>query len=95
MRTVNIEELIDIICKRFTAPVSILEVIENETQLINGMPTTYVIRYITKKAESNENFKGEFDIEEIRGELLKIKINGEIILLEQDTEDNVMNFDIG
>lgn len=95
MKKVKTEELFDLIIKNFKAPISLLEVKKKETRLIKGLPITYLLRFISRIAEENPEYNGEVEIEEISKELLKIKLHTSIIIVEQDTDDNVLNFDIG
>lgn len=95
MEKIKINELIDLVIRNFQAPISMLEVNDEETRLINGLPITYLLRFISRKAEENKETNGEFEVEVVSKQLMKVKTNSTIMVIEQDTFDNVLNFDIG
>ncbi|MCT4593816.1 MAG: hypothetical protein N4A57_06050 [Anaeromicrobium sp.] len=93
---VSMQELMDLVIQNFKAPISLLEFKDGKTQLINGLPITYFLRFISKNAEEMTEFNDEFHVEEISSTILKIQVTDSyIIIIEQDTEENVLNFDIG
>lgn len=93
---INMQQLMDLVIKNFKAPISLLEYRDGNTQLINGLPITYFLRFISKNAEEVQGFDGTFNVEEVSPTVLKIEVaKSYIIIIEQDTEENVLNFDIG
>ncbi|WBW94748.1 hypothetical protein [Oceanirhabdus sp. W0125-5] len=95
MKKITYKELVEEIISNFEAPISLLELIGDTSRLINGLPITYLLRYISKKENDNEEGNGEYFIKHINDTLLKIEKDDRVFILEQDSSDNVLNFDIG
>lgn len=85
-------QLMDLVIERFKAPISLLEVEDNNSRLIKGLPITYLLRYISQgEIQGEEGFK----VTEISECIIKIETSNKVFVLEQDSNDNVLNFDIG
>ena len=95
MKKITYKELVEEIISNFEAPISLLELIGESSRLINGLPITYLLRYISKNDSDNEKQKDEYFIKKINDTLLKIEKDDRVFILEQDSSDNVLNFDIG
>ena len=99
MKKITYKELVEEIISNFEAPISLLEVIGESSRLINGLPITYLLRYISKNddadEENNEEKRDEYFVKHINNTLLKIEKEDRVFILEQDSSDNVLNFDIG
>lgn len=95
MKKITYKELVEEIISNFEAPISLLEVIGDSSRLINGLPITYLLRYISKNEDDNEEKSDEYFVKHINNTLLKIEKDDRVFILEQDSSDNVLNFDIG
>ncbi|MCM1991026.1 hypothetical protein [Oceanirhabdus seepicola] len=95
MKKITYKQLVEEIISNFEAPISLLEVIGDNSRLINGLPITYLLRYISKNDDNNEEKIDEYFVKHINNTLLKIEKDDRVFILEQDSSDNVLNFDIG
>lgn len=83
MEKITYKELVEEIISNFEAPISLLEMIGDSTRLINGLPMTYLLRYLSKEDGNNEEKRDEYFVKHINNTLLKIEKDDKVFILDK------------